>query len=362
MVSFKDNYRRFGIPTLLLVMFCMFVTGCGGTEPFHPAADGSNYLVAPEHSYDDNELSRIAASTERRFNIWTTPSIPTLMTCIDETWYLVDCYHNLIIFNDAPDAQYISLNNWQVMNSEATQPHTIAGDGKVLLVDDTENNRVQVFRRAGDKFINTQNFWNIGNRPHYTVYDKDTDTFYVWSSLSGELFLFRRAEDTGDVYMTEVRSIERLRGVYIRSFTIDDGKIWFVSGTPTDETPSYQPSVLCCDLKTLEVIKEYPVPDSIAGMTQMFHLRKDFWLVSVSTDINGNQDAAALLKINDPSDLETGNYEDIYAEYFQGGGTPYYISEVDGYFYLTEHRLEDHFVWRFELDENGSITHVVTLF
>ncbi len=346
----------------LLLLLAALLSGCGEAKPFVPAADGSNYINFDKRLVLDNELSSTAAQTERRFNFWQSLSVPTLMTRIKDTWFIVDCYHNQIIFNDAPDAQYISLTDWQVVNSDITQAHTIAGDGETFLIDDTENARVLVLTRVADKFINTQTYWNVGSRPHYAVYDEKTDTFYVWSSLTGELYLFRKARKTHDVYLTEIRSIERLRGIYIRSFTIEDNRIWFVSGVPSQDNPSYRPAILCCDLDTLEVLAEYPVPDSIAGMTQLFHARPDLWFVSVSTDAEGNQDAAALLKTDSPDSLSKGSFEDIYPRSFIGGGTPYYISQVDDYYYLTEHRLEDHAIWRFQIDEDGEPTDVVTLY
>ena len=56
-----------------------------------------------------------------------------------------------------------------------------------------------------------------------------------------------------------------------------------------------------------------------------------------------------------------GEYEDIYSEYFVGGGTPYYISEVDDTYFLTEHRLADHGIWSFKI-KNNDITEVTPLY
>ena len=37
---------------------------------------------------------------------------------------------------------------------------------------------------------------------------------------------------------------------------------------------------------------------------------------------------------------------------FIGGGTPYYMTYVDNAWYLTEHRLSGHSVWRFQVTDN----------
>ena len=51
-----------------------------------------------------------------------------------------------------------------------------------------------------------------------------------------------------------------------------------------------------------------------------------------------------------PEALSKGEYEDVYSRYFIGGGTPYFISENEGYYYLTEHRIPGHSIWRFDIE------------
>ena len=65
-------------------------------------------------------------------------------------------------------------------------------------------------------------------------------------------------------------------------------------------------------VRPFTIVEEYPVPAKMAGMIQIFI----------------------------------------------GGGTPYYISEVDVKYYMTEHRLPGHSLWRFEVegDELQNIT------
>lgn len=74
--------------------------------------------------------------------------------------------------------------------------------------------------------------------------------------------------------------------------------------------------------------------------------------ITVSTDVNGSQDAATILRAKDLHDLVDGTYEDIY-ENFIGGGTPYYISKINNAYYLTEHRLPGHAVWKFDITKDG---------
>lgn len=277
-------------------------------------------------------------------------SVPTYVTKIDDMWYIVDCYHDQIIYNENMGAP---LYEWKVLTKSAKQPHTMAGDGRVILVDDTENNRVLVFEKKDGTYVNTQMFEDIGKRPHYTVYDKEDKAFYVWSSTTGEMYIFRHDEDSSQMYLCEIRSANEnnehpLEGTYIRSFYIDGDDIYFVSGIGADGRPS---GILVCDKKTLLIREKIEVPSGIAGMAALCKAGSYFY-ITVSTDINGDQNAATMIRTKDLRGLAKGDYEEIYSKYFVGGGTPYNITQIDDTYYLTEHRLPGHSVWSFKIEND----------
>ena len=180
-----------------------------------------------------SELSE-AAKDEKDIPIPVNPyfdlSVPTYITKLQDTYFLVDCYHDEIIYSDSLDRE---LNEWEVMTDEINRGHTIASDGVVYLTDDTENNRILVFEKEDGRFIHTQTFSDIGIRPHYIVYDETSGYFYALSSMTGELYVFSREKNSTRMGLKEVRSIEKLNGVYVRSFTIIGKEIYFVSGNST---------------------------------------------------------------------------------------------------------------------------------
>ena len=301
---------------------------------------------APVLAYSELETAPdVLISPEH--NTYGDLSVPTYITKIDDLYFLVDCYHDQILYHDNLSDP---LTDWLVMTDEINRGHTIASDGLVYLADDTENNRILVFERQDEVFVHTQTFSDIGNRPHYIIYDRPSDTFYAWSSMSGEMYLFRHSPDDSRMYLSEIRCIEQLDNIYVRSFTILDNDIYFVSGNS---------SILRVDLNTFELLEAYPVPDSMAGMIQLTKIQ-DYYYITVSTDIAGNQDYATILRTHDLLGLALGDYEDIY-ETFIGGGTPYYITSFDDAFYLTEHRLPGHSVWRFQVQDN-ELTDVETVY
>ncbi|MBO4242569.1 MAG: hypothetical protein J5883_04755 [Clostridiales bacterium] len=354
--------RRLKVVSLFcsLIVFALVLVGCGNTTSMNTVSqkaepyDGKAYIRMSELTEEGEDISKAVMDYVHVNNYDSVLSVPTYITKVDDVWFIVDCYHNRVLYTDELGKP---LNQWYIMTDKVTYPHTIASDGTVYLIDDTENNRVRVYEKHEGVFINTQVIDDIGSRPHFSVYDPVSDTFYVLSSGTGELYCFRRMPDSTRVYLTEVRKVEQLSDIYVRSFTIIGGDIYFVSGvSPTGA----KPQVLVCDLATLNVKKTYDVPDAFAGMVQIMPIEDAFY-ITVSTDITGNQDYATIIRTPTLEALSKGQYEDIYSEYFIGGGTPYNISKVDDTYFLTEHRLKDHQIWSFKVTR-GKITDVKTVY
>lgn len=339
---YKISWSRYFIMIGSMVIIGLMIASTFHTSEPKPITE---YLQMSE-LVEETALTA-AIQEEILLNPYTDLSVPTYITKINDTYFLVDCYHDQVIYHDNLEDP---LSMWQVMTNYMNKGHTIASDGTVYLIDDTENHRILVFEQKEDKFLHTQTFSDIGNRPHYIIYDDQTNTFYVWSSMSGEMYLFRHNPDDTRMYLTEIRRIDSLDNVYVRSFSIIDGDIYFVSGSS---------SILRADLDTFEILDTYPVPDSMAGMIQLTKI-EDYYYITVSTDITGNQDYATILRTQDLSALNSGGYEDIYS-LFIGGGTPYYITFFDDAYYLTEHRLPGHSVWRFQVTDN-EITNVESIY
>ncbi len=333
-ISMKKKQLRLLLPLCILLLCCL-----AGILCFFRSRAQETFL----------QLSELNAKEEKdtAVNPYFDLSVPTYITRLQDTYFLVDCYHDEIICSDSLSRP---LNEWDVMTDEISRGHTIASDGEVYLADDTENHRILVFEKEDGKFLHTQTFSDIGVRPHYIVYDEKTRCFYVLSSMTGELYVFTREKDSTRMALKDVRSIEKLNGIYVRSFTIMGDEIYFVSGNST---------IIRARLKDLKILEEYPVPPEIAGMVQLTKIQ-DYFYITVSTDADFNQDYATFIRTKDLHSLAGGDYEDIYS-YFIGGGTPYYITSFDGHYYLTEHRLPGHSVWQFDVEDN-EIVNVIPVY
>ncbi len=325
MTAIHQSLRnRIGVALLCGVL----LSGCGAA-----GAGGRGEVVIPSR-YAAGEVPALKGGD----NAFASLSVPTCFAKLGDWYFIVDCYHNQILVNDNLEDPIVS---WKVMTSDISMGHTIAGDGTVYVVDDTEQNRVLVFTEEGGAFSVSQEIDGVGERPHFVVYDPQTQLFNVWSSMTGEMIRYRREEGSNLLVQEDVLSIPELNGIYVRSFTIEGNKIYL----PTADGRIYE-----ADKKTLAVKKIYQVPEQIAGMVQLMHIDNAYYL-TVSTDLYGSQDAATIVRAKSLAALAAGDYEDVY-DRFVGGGTPYYMTCVEGKYYLTEHRLNNHALWRFDVRDH----------
>ena len=255
------------------------------------------------------------------FNPYSSLSVPTQITRIGDDYFLVDCYHNQILTSTSPETP---LSEWQVMTDLINRGHTIAGDGTVCLADDTENNRILVFQKIKGRYFLSQVLENIGLRPHYVCYDQEEERFLALSSMTGELYVFRRSPDSCAVALEKILSIPELEGVYVRSFTLDGDDIYF---------PACNGTILRTGKEDLTVLERFAVPEQYAGMVQVSRIQ-DKYYITVSTDLWGDPSHATILQAEDLSRLDRAR--DI-SSCFGGAGTPYYISSFDGSYFLTKH-------------------------
>lgn len=293
------------------------------------------FLSACASSPEEKIQSESIYEWERVYekNTYDTLNVATYLTKIGETYFLADCYHNQILFHDNLDD---AITEWKVLTKDVNYAHTIAGDGTVLLTDDTDNNRILVFEKAEDGYVQTQTFDNIGMKPHFVQYDEKRKTFYAWSSITGEMYYFKRDTATNDIYIEKVLKIDELFGVYVRSFTIIGDEIYFISGHNNEK-------LIRANADTLEILETYPVASEIAGMVQVIKIQ-DYFYLTVSTDNQENQDFATIIRTKDLHSLANGEYEDIYEKFGISGGTPYYITKIEGRYYMTHHRTGENIV------------------
>ena len=166
-------YRHFRTPDR--------ITECiRASELVSEAGFGDTSVISMTNEASNVNDTLVISSENIKTNPCSDLSVPTYITKVDDTYFLVDCYHNQVIYNDnLSDPLY----EWKVMTDDIDKGHTLASDGAVYLIDDTERHRILVFEKKDDVYVHTQTFNDIGNRPHYIIYDAPTDTFYACARL-----------------------------------------------------------------------------------------------------------------------------------------------------------------------------------
>lgn len=284
---------------------------------------------------------------ENPTNPYTGLKTPAQIKRLGEYYFIVDCYHNQVIYSRTLETP---IKQWRVMTKDVSLPHSIESDGQVYLVADTENHRVLVFEWKNGRFQNTQCLENIGVRPHYIEYDEQTQSFFVWSSMTGEMYILKREPHTGRVCIQEIRQIKELAEYYVRSFVLAGEQVLFPSGD--------NGYMILADKETLEVVGRFPVTAEIAGMAFVQPIGSYFYM-TVSSDISYDQSKATMLRTKDLNSLADGKYEIIYDK-FPTDGIPYYIDSINGLYYMTNHSSKKS-IWRFEV-ENDEIGYVGSVY
>lgn len=308
--------------------FCLGIIGCKNQKGF-------------EKNQQEEIFSEIMTEEViHESNTYPSLNVATYLTKAGDFYFINDCYHDQIIYHDNLTDP---LTEWKVLTNEVHYAHTLAGDGHVLLADDTENNRVVVFSKCGKEYTQTQIIENVGLKPHYVQYDEKRETFYVWSSITGELYSMKRQQGTNNIYIEEIRKIDELYGVYVRSFTILGDDIYFVSGHNNQK-------IIKVNLDTFSVEESYPVSGEIAGMVQLSRIQ-DYFYITISTDNQENQDYATIIRTKDLHALADGVYEDIYEKFGVSRGTPYYINQIGDTYYMAHHRTNENII-AFRVEKN----------
>lgn len=271
-------------------------------------------------------------------NGFTELSVPTQINKLGDDYFIIDCYNDQVLYSDNIDAP---IKDWHVLTDLLNHPHSITSDGTVYMVDDTDNHRVIVLEKIDNHFVHIQTIEDVGKRPHLVVYDDKSNAFWVLSSYTGEIYLFRRHPQTTDIYLSEIKSVPELYDIYVRSFSIIDNEVYLAA------TNGF---IYRLNKNNFKILERIPVPDDICGLVQVSPI-DDFYYLTISTDRYGNQDKATMIRTKDLHNLATSEYEDVYSLFTDKKGTPYYFNKIDGVWYLANHRTFPG-IFSFEIENN----------
>lgn len=266
---------------------------------------------------------------------------PTYLTKLGDHFFLVDCHHHRILYNTVLDPH---LAAWKTLDEQIASPHSIVSDGDLYVAEHTGRNGVFVYKQdpATHDFKRVQELTNMGVRPHRIVYEEKSKNFYILASNSQTMF--KAVNDGGKLKIVYGKQLPYLKNRYTRSFSIVDGFMYFVSGPRAIIKVRYTDD-------SYEPIATYPMP--MYGMNDLFRSDSGWWYASATPQW--------IVRARSVEDLSAGKHEDVYGT-FGLKGTPYYITKIDGRYYLPQITEYSGIISFIEDPENGKISDVKTLF
>lgn len=247
--------------------------------------------------------------------------VPTQVYNFGGEFFLADAYNNQVLHSNKANND---PSGWHPVGMGLNRPHAIASDGSIYLVVDTDNNRIVTYIKTETGYQLVESIENVGIRPHYVVYDQATAQFYVWSSMTGTMYIYKRAKNSLALSLKSAKRIKDLDGYYTRSFTIDGGTIYF---------PCVGRSAIYAVKKSNFKVKAiYPIAAELSEMVQLLHIQNYYYLVT-SAD-SAKEKEARIVRSKTLAGFGNGEYEDIKSMFGDINGIPYYISQgEDGHFY-----------------------------
>lgn len=267
--------------------------------------------------------------------------VPTMINKLEDTYFIVDCWNHRVLYNTELDK---NIMNWSTLTDESyVGGHTIASDGELYVLDNTDNSQVLAYRKnsTGD-FEKIKAIGNIGGRPHYVIYDEENKYFYVIGSYSGKIYVFENRNN--DLFLVRIDDISEIKNTYVRSINIINGLLYTVSG-------GGKINEYIISKEGFEFNNQYDVPDELYGMNQISKIG-DYYYITINTDKNGDVSKADIIRTEKLENLSKYEYESLYEE-MDFGGQPYFITEFDNSFYITQISAEKtNGIKKFDIKDN----------
>lgn len=251
---------------------------------------------------------------------WAWPgrmNAPTTINKLGSTYFLVDCWHARVMYTDD---LYKPPSKWKLLDDTLRGPHSIATDGYMYVVENTEAGGIRTYKSDGlGGFTTLATIASLGTRTHRVQYDTASSSFYVLGGTSQNMCRLTRS---GDVLTLQSNtSLPFLSGQYSRGFRIYDGKMYFVA------EPGKLFEVSFDGVSTYTLLNTYTLPAAFSSPNDIYRDVNGRWYLTGT-----NQ---AMVSFASLADLAADTVTDRMVQYGIGG-TPYYLAEFDGALWIPE--------------------------
>jgi hypothetical protein len=249
---------------------------------------------------------------------------PTQIANLYGYYFIVDCWHHRILYSEH---MYESVCDWRVLDDiTLSGPHSIASDGELFVVDNTDRHQLNVYKFVHGSFELIQVVISVGNRPHKVVFCQQRKLFVVLSSYTQELYIF--VNNNGLLQLHGRHKLNELAGVYCRSFCIVNYDL-LVCGANGD--------ICTYDIDAgFNFKSKITISDKLTGrhgLNEIAFIDNAYYLSATPS---------VLLKAKCLNSFTTGEYEVV--KFSVAMSTPYYFTSFDNAIWVCSIALPPEFV------------------
>jgi hypothetical protein len=252
---------------------------------------------------------------------------PTLLARTPYFYYLVDCWHNRVLFSPTLDC---NLRHWRVL-IHLPQPHSLATDGSVFVIDSTSSNRLFLFEAATNRQLDVISLPTSSVSPHYLYFSPQRQLFFCLCARSQTLLTMTVRHQR--LVLRQEFPLTFLSGHYSRSFFCSLNDFYFPVSADAFSSPAsapiWQPEAAALIHARLtpqgfDLLQSYPLPLPLANPNFLFRHR-EFWYLSTTPSL--------FVRFRRLSDLARAKYQ-ILNNQLGVSGTPYFLSQEEDQLYL----------------------------
>ena len=242
--------------------------------------------------------------------LYTPTYITKILNGDEEIYFIIDCWHHRVLYsNDVKK----DIGRWSILTDDIAAPLSLATDGELYIIEDAGRNGLVVYKIFKGIFNYNQYMSDIGSRPHKTIYDTISNTFFCIASFSQNIVAIRN--DHGTARIKYNYKLSFLKDNYVKSISIIDGKMYFLSANGE--------IFVCVYLdESYDIVEHYDVGIDINDLQKY----GDFYYLT------GNK---TFIRFKCFESLLKDDYENLYDK-LKIKGSPYFLNFFDGYLWVTE--------------------------
>lgn len=277
---------------------------------------GGGILQSEEEEYVKKQAEAVCKVAEQRLYA------PTMLACIGEFYFIVDSLHNRVLYS--PEIN-LPLAQWRILDASLCHPHSVSGDGNIILVDNTEYNTVCIYKRFGEEYKKVNETGYLGGRPCKIIRDAEKGLYWVLCSAGGEV-VGMSVDESGEYVISYKQNLSEMEGSSFAGFSLINHMLYMISSLGI--IAAYRWGGL-----KWAFAGQVSVPNQYSGVNDLMYLNGKYYL----TACQKKQQAVfpALIQVDDLGRLQNGKGIDIH-EKCQMKGVPYFISQVGSGVFIPE--------------------------